>query len=176
MLSHFSCVRLCNPRDCNPPGSSVLPGKNTGVGCHFLLQGIFPIQGSNLCLLCLLHWQVGYLPPGPPRKPQSTTMVIDKLENQQRNKTNKTDSQTSLFSSWMLDCSHHHPPAAILSFHLSIKLEKSVCLELISLTWWVLYNSWLSGTWYPITIFRAPTENYYTFYQKQKKGYYQKFE
>ena len=33
------------------------PGKNTGVGCHFLLQGIFPIQGSNLCLLSLLHWQ-----------------------------------------------------------------------------------------------------------------------
>ena len=26
-------------------------GKNTGVGCHFLLQGIFPIQGSNSCLL-----------------------------------------------------------------------------------------------------------------------------
>ena len=31
------------------------PGKNTGVGCHALLQGIFLIQGSNLCLL---HWQV----------------------------------------------------------------------------------------------------------------------
>ena len=27
------------------------PGKNTGVGCHCLLQGIFPTQGSNLCLL-----------------------------------------------------------------------------------------------------------------------------
>ena len=33
------------------------PGKNTGVGCHFLLQGIFPAQGSNPCLLHLLHWQ-----------------------------------------------------------------------------------------------------------------------
>ena len=33
------------------------PGKNTGVGCHFLLQGIFPTQGSNPHLLCLLHWQ-----------------------------------------------------------------------------------------------------------------------
>ena len=31
------------------------PGKGTGVGCHFLLQGIFLTQGSNLCLLCLLH-------------------------------------------------------------------------------------------------------------------------
>ena len=39
-----------------------LPGKNTGVGCHFLCQGIFPTQGSNLCLLCLLHWQPDSLP------------------------------------------------------------------------------------------------------------------
>ena len=33
------------------------PGKNTGVGFHFLLQGIFLTQGLNLCLLHLLHWQ-----------------------------------------------------------------------------------------------------------------------
>ena len=36
------------------------PGKNTGVGCHFCLQRIFPTQGSNLCLLLgiqiLYHW------------------------------------------------------------------------------------------------------------------------
>ena len=32
----------------------------TGVGCHFLLQGIFPTQGLNLHLLHLLHWQVGF--------------------------------------------------------------------------------------------------------------------
>ena len=31
------------------------PGKNTRVGCHFLLQGIFPTQGLNPHLLCLLH-------------------------------------------------------------------------------------------------------------------------
>ena len=35
-------------------------GKNIGVGCHFLLQGIFPTQGSNPYLVCLLHWQVGF--------------------------------------------------------------------------------------------------------------------
>ena len=33
------------------------PGKNTGAGCHFLLQGIFLTQGSNPHHLCLLHWQ-----------------------------------------------------------------------------------------------------------------------
>ena len=38
------------------------PGKITGMGCHFLLQGIFPTQGSNLHLLCLLHWQADSLP------------------------------------------------------------------------------------------------------------------
>ena len=51
--------------DCSPPGSyvhGIFPGKNTGVGCHFLLQGIFPTQGSNLHLLCLLRWQVVSLP------------------------------------------------------------------------------------------------------------------
>ena len=45
------------------------PGKNTGVGSHFLLQGIFPTQGSNPSLLHLLHWQADSLPPGNPRKP-----------------------------------------------------------------------------------------------------------
>ena len=34
----------------------------TGVGSYSLLQGIFPTQGSNLCLRCLLHWQAGSLP------------------------------------------------------------------------------------------------------------------
>ena len=44
-------------------------GNNTGVGCHALLQGIFPPQGLNPCFLCLLHWQAGSLPPAPPGKP-----------------------------------------------------------------------------------------------------------
>ena len=47
----------------------VSPGKNTGVGCHVLLQGIFPTQVSNPHLLSLLHWQAGSLPPAPPEAP-----------------------------------------------------------------------------------------------------------
>ena len=35
--------------------------KNTGVGSCAFLQGIFPTQGSNQCLLLLLHWQVSSL-------------------------------------------------------------------------------------------------------------------
>ena len=38
------------------------PGKNTGLGSHFLLQGIFPTQGSSPRLLSLLRWQVDSLP------------------------------------------------------------------------------------------------------------------
>ena len=38
------------------------PGKNSGVCCHFLLQGIFPNQGSNPSLLRLLRWQADSLP------------------------------------------------------------------------------------------------------------------
>ena len=45
------------------------PGKNTGVGCHALLQGIFPIQGLNPSILHLLHWEVGSLPLAPLGKP-----------------------------------------------------------------------------------------------------------
>ena len=37
-------------------------GKYTGVGCPFLFQEIFPAQGSNLCLLSPLFWQMGSLP------------------------------------------------------------------------------------------------------------------
>ena len=57
-----SCSTLGNPMDCSPPGSSVhgdSPGKTTGVGCHALLQGIFPTQGWNPGLqLCrpILYW------------------------------------------------------------------------------------------------------------------------
>ena len=66
--------------DCHSPGSSVngdFPGKNTGVGCHALLQGIFLTQGSNPHLLCLLHGQVDSLPqvdsfPGGIRGKEST--------------------------------------------------------------------------------------------------------
>ena len=57
-----SCPTLCDPVDCSPVGSSVhggSPGKDTGVSCHALLQGIFPTQESNPNLLGLLHWQAG---------------------------------------------------------------------------------------------------------------------
>ena len=64
LVSHV--LLLGDPIDHSPPGFSVhgiFPGKNAGEGCHFLLQGIFLIQGLSLHLLSLLHWQVDSLPP-----------------------------------------------------------------------------------------------------------------
>ena len=59
------------------------PGKNTGTGCQFLLQRIFPTRGSNPGLLHLLHWQAGSLPLVPPGKPSdpvlSHSVVSDSL-------------------------------------------------------------------------------------------------
>ena len=78
------CLTLCYPVDCSPPGSSVhrdSPGKNTGMGCHALLQGIFPTQGPNLLLLCLLHWKAGSLPLGPPGKPATDSGTTTKKGN-----------------------------------------------------------------------------------------------
>ena len=52
-----SCLTLCDPVDCSPPGSSVhgdSSGKNTRVGCHALLQGILLTQESNPNLLSLV--------------------------------------------------------------------------------------------------------------------------
>ena len=49
VLSHV-CLTPFDPVDCCLPGSSFpwdFPGKNTGVGCHFLLQENFPTQGLN---------------------------------------------------------------------------------------------------------------------------------
>ena len=57
-----SCLPLCSPMDYSPPGSSVhgdFPGKNTGVGFHALLQGIFSTQGSKPSLphcRWILYW------------------------------------------------------------------------------------------------------------------------
>ena len=74
VLSDFSHICLsATPRTIySPPGSCPRdsPGKNTGVGCHVLLQGIFPTQVLNPDSLCLLRWQVGSLPPVPLGKPR----------------------------------------------------------------------------------------------------------
>ena len=69
-----SCPTLCDPMYYNPPYSPVqaFPCKKTGVGCHFLLQGIFLTQVSNPHLLHLMLWQAGSLPLSHWGSPQET--------------------------------------------------------------------------------------------------------
>ena len=57
-----SCPTFCSTHGLSPTRLLCpwdFPGKNTGVGCHSFLQGIFPTPGSNPCLL---NWQADYLP------------------------------------------------------------------------------------------------------------------
>ena len=78
--------------DCSLSGSCVhadSPHKNTGVGCHALLQGIFPTQGSSPCLLSLLHWQASTLTLMPPRKPNILNNSGDEEKCLERNKLPK---------------------------------------------------------------------------------------
>ena len=77
---HAKSLHLC-PKSLQPhglqPTRPLCPwdssGKNTGVGYHALLQGIFITQGSNPHVLCFLYWQASSLPQAPPGKPYRYT-------------------------------------------------------------------------------------------------------
>ena len=72
------------PMDCYPAGSSLhgnSPGRNTRLGCHVLLPGMFPTQGLNLHLLCLLHWQADSLPLAPSGKPITWNSIVKVFQN-----------------------------------------------------------------------------------------------
>ena len=70
-------VTLCDPARLLCPWDSL--GKNTEVGCHFLLQGIFPTQRSNPHLLCLLHWQALGIPTSATWEAQSVDSPLHKV-------------------------------------------------------------------------------------------------
>ena len=67
----FQCctVLSCSVLTLRPDALYSLPGKNTGVGCHVLLQGIFPTQGYEHRSSTL---QADSLPSEPPGKPENT--------------------------------------------------------------------------------------------------------
>ena len=75
------------------------PGKNAGEGCHFLLQGIFPTQGSNPHLLRLLHWQADSLPLSHLGSPVSIWYTWAIL-TQRRGKHNQLDSLCIILCKW----------------------------------------------------------------------------
>ena len=75
-----SCPALCDPRDYSQAGSSVhgdSPGKNTGVDCHALLQGIFPTQRSDPGLHIMGGFRLSH--QGSPKCVNCTSCYDDKV-------------------------------------------------------------------------------------------------
>ena len=68
---HQSCLILCDPVDCSPPGSSVhgVLQEKPGVGCHFLLPGDPPDPRVKPTPLVFPALQMDSLPTEPPGKP-----------------------------------------------------------------------------------------------------------
>ena len=105
-----SCLTLCDrPHGLKPtrllcPWDS--PGKNTGVRCHTLLQGIFPTQG-NLRLSFLLHWQSDSSPLGPPAwwKEILSKMCYSVTRLQMKNWSKPIWKGTATVSLWSYKCS-----------------------------------------------------------------------
>ena len=103
LLSHFHSVRFVVTlwtiaHQALHPWDS--PSKNTGVGCHSLLQGISPTQGSNPHLLCLLHWQAGSLPLISPVKPLWVAFPFSRWSSQPRDWTQIYRIAGGFFTSW----------------------------------------------------------------------------
>ena len=79
-FSRWVVSSSCDPMDCRPLDLCPwdFPGKNTGVGCHFFLQGIFRTQESNLGLLhckwILYHWGIGEA-----IRPHSNDFILSQL-------------------------------------------------------------------------------------------------
>ena len=73
-----SCQTLCSSMNCSLPGSCPwnFPCRNTGVGCHFLLEGIFPDSGIEPTSPALAG---GYFTTEPPGKPSSRTACPENL-------------------------------------------------------------------------------------------------
>ena len=98
-----SCLAFCDPVDCSPPGSSVhgdSPGKNTGVGCHALLQGIFSTQRSNPGLLHC-RWIFYHLShQGSPRILEWVAYPFSTGTSWPRNWTRVSCSAGGFFTSW----------------------------------------------------------------------------
>ena len=102
-LLALSCLTLCNPMDCIPPRSSVhgdSPGKNTRVGCHAVLQGIFPTQGSNPDLPHCRQILYRLSHQGSPRILEWVAYPFSRGSSRPRNQTRVFCIASGFFTSW----------------------------------------------------------------------------
>ena len=110
----LSCTHACSVAsgmsDCVQPYGLLLPtrllcpwdspGKNTGVGCHALLQGIFPTQGSNPNLLHLLHWQAGFIPLSATWEAPSAVSTANSFQTENSHLKSSRKNSLSENASW----------------------------------------------------------------------------
>ena len=97
------CLTLCDPVYCSPPGFSVhgdSPGKNTEVGCHALLQGILPIQGSNPGLPHCKQILYRLSHQGSPRILEWVVYPFSRESSQPRNWSGVSCIAARSFTSW----------------------------------------------------------------------------
>ena len=102
-LAAKSCLTLCDPIDCSPLGSfvhGILQVENTGVGCHALLQGIFPTQGSNSGLPCYRQILYQLSHQGSPEILEWVAYPFSKVSSRPRNRTGVSHIPGSFFTSW----------------------------------------------------------------------------
>ena len=121
-----SCLTVCNPMECSPPGPSVYgilenTGENTEVGCHFLLQGTLLTQGSNPCLL-LSGW--------------SQVLQADALS--------WATGEAQGWQSWLLSTtlSSHHQPIRRMSTSWPGPLQCSPLISTLNTLPWKPAGSW----------------------------------
>ena len=74
-----SCLTLCDPMDQAPLSMGILQARTLEWIAMTSSRGIFPTQGSNPCLLCLLNWQAGSLPLASGKPP----ITCDRQQNPQ---------------------------------------------------------------------------------------------
>ena len=130
MLSHFSSVRL---QPIRLPGPWDSPGKNPGVSCHLLLQRIFPTQGSNPCLLCLLKCRQILYPlshqaspignvASPSENPNLVSCVrVGDTHHYMNEETDWTYSLRGLKSCWAVGMDHSSLPLTCSLFRLAVQ-------------------------------------------------------
>ena len=107
-----SSPTLFHPMDCSPPGTSVhgnSPGKNIGVVCHALLQGIFPTQGSNSGLLHCRRILYHLSHQGSLRILEWIAYPFSHGYSQSRNWTRVSCISGGFFTSWATSEAHIYP-------------------------------------------------------------------
>ena len=169
-FSRFSHVRLWDSRGLQSARFLCpwdFPGENTRVCCHAFHQGVFPIQGSNPCLLHLLHcrqmlyeWATGEAPSSVsmwicilPNFSYSVKLSVHTVSSQIVSEQNKIISAAAngiLEMAWIsfspLPINHNSPRILLSMSTQSISLERRICIRQEALASSCSYHKKCKGT------------------------------